>query len=260
MTTIFTDRSLNWGCILRTGGYSKALFGREIERGMLKRTRTLIGSMAVAAVMVLAPVSGAVADTYWQCVPFARLVSGIQIFGDAYTWWRQAIGRYETGFTPKAGAVLCFKPNGKMNLGHVAVVSRVFTDRVIQITHANWSRIGGSRGQIEKDVTVVDVSPSGDWSDVKVWYDSVRDLGSTTYPTYGFIYPDARAKQLAGNGFSAAGNAAIAMAQTAASQVVSAVRPGAGPLAMLNQAADSTDRIAALIAQVTGQKPNNDDN
>jgi surface antigen len=220
---------------------------------MLKRTRTVLGSLAAAAVMTLAPISGASADTYWQCVPFARLVSGIQIFGDAYTWWKQAVGHYDTGFSPKAGAVLCFKPNGKMSLGHVAVVSQVLTDRVIQITHANWSRIGGTRGQIEKDVTVIDVSPAGDWSTVKVWYDPVRDLGSTTYPTYGFIYQDAQAVRMANSGLNAAGNTAIAMAQNAASQMASAVRPGASPLSMLSQAADSGDKIAALIAAVTSQ-------
>src|SRR5438094_8530154 len=110
---------------------------------MLKRTRTLLGSLAVAAVVSLAPSAHAVADTYCQCVPFARLMSGIQIFGDAYTWWKQAVGRYETGVTPKAGAVLCFKPTERMKLGHVAVVSQVLTDRIIQITHANWSPIEG---------------------------------------------------------------------------------------------------------------------
>jgi len=139
-----------------------------------------------------------------------------------------------------------------MSLGHVAVVSQVLTDRVIQISHANWSRIGGTRGQIEKDVTVVDVSPAGDWSTVKVWYDPVRDLGTTTYPTYGFIYQDAKAQQLASSGFSSAQNTAIAMAQNAASQVASAVRPGANPLSMFSQAADSGDKIAALIQAVTG--------
>src|SRR3990170_1097663 len=105
---------------------------------MTKRLRTVIGSALVAAVVTLAPLNAAVADTYWQCVPFARLISGIQIFGDAHTWWRQATGKYETGFQPKAGAVLCFKPEGKMRLGHVGVVSQVLTDRVIQLTHANW--------------------------------------------------------------------------------------------------------------------------
>lgn len=220
---------------------------------MLKRTRTVLGSLAAAAVMSLAPVaSSAAADTYWQCVPFARLLSGIQIYGDALTWWKQAIGKYETGFLPRAGAVLCFKPTERMRLGHVAVVSQVLTDRVIQISHANWSRIGGTRGQIERDVTVIDVSPEGDWSNVKVWYDPVRDLGSTTYATHGFIYQDATAKRLASNGVNTAANTAVAMAQGAANQMATAVRPGAGPLAILNQAAESTDRIAALIAAATG--------
>jgi surface antigen len=184
-------------------------------------------------------------------VPFARLISGVQIFGDAYTWWRQAIGKYETGFQPKAGAVLCFKPTARMKLGHVAVVSQVLTDRIVQITHANWSPIEGSRGKVEKDVTLVDVSPQGDWSQVKVWYDPNRDLGGSTYATEGFIYPDAKARVMASSGISTAENTAIAMAQSAASQMASAVRPGAGPLALLTQAADASDRIGALIAAAT---------
>jgi surface antigen len=171
----------------------------------------------------------------------------VQIFGDAWTWWQQAVGKYQTGFTPKAGAVLCFKPTGRMRLGHVAVVSQVLTDRVIQISHANWSIIDGERGQIEKNVTVVDVSPQGDWSQVKVWYDPSRNLGGTVYPTYGFIYGDAPTSR-----FAVAQNTAMSMAQNAANQVVAAVRPGASPMAILGQAADSTDRIAALIQAATG--------
>ena len=138
-----------------------------------------------------------------------------------------------------------------MKLGHVAVVSQVLTDRIIQITHANWSPIEGSRGKIEKDVTLVDVSPAGDWSAVKVWYDPSRDLGGSTYPTYGFIYPDAQARRVASSGLNSAENTAIAMAQTAASQMATAVRPGAGPLHMLSQVVDSTDQIGALIAAAT---------
>lgn len=221
---------------------------------MRQRTRTLLGSLAAAAVMSLTPTAGAMADIYWQCVPFARLISGIQIFGDARTWWTQATGKYDKGFTPKSGAVLCFKPVGKMQLGHVAVVSQVLTDRVIQITHANWSRIGGTRGQIEKDVTVIDVSPAGDWSQVKVWYDPVRDLGSTVYPTYGFIYQDARATTVAAadSKMTLAQNAALTVASSAANQVASAVRPGASPMQMFQGAAEGADRIAALIEAATG--------
>jgi surface antigen len=220
---------------------------------MRQRTRTVVGSLAAAIMLSLVPLGGAAADMYWQCVPFARLISGIQIFGDARTWWDQATGKYEKGSTPRAGAVLCFKPTGRMTRGHVAVVSQVLTDRVVQITHANWSRIGGTRGQVEKDVTVIDVSPTGDWSQVKVWYETAGDLGSTVYPTHGFIYQDREAQLMAASDSKVAyaQNAALSVAQSAASHVASAVRPGASPLSMLGQAADSTDRIASLIQQAT---------
>ncbi len=211
------------------------------------RMRAFVGALGATVLLCLCPMSVA-AESYWQCVPFARLMSGIQIFGDAHTWWEQAAGRYQTGFTPKAGAVLCFKPTGRMRMGHVAVVSQVLTDRIIQITHANWSIIEGARGQVEQNVTVIDVSPAGDWSQVKVWYDPTRGLGSTVYPTYGFIYQDDAATK-----FAVAQDVAVEMAQNAANQVVAAVRPGASPLHMLGQVADSTDRIAALIQMATGQ-------
>jgi surface antigen len=219
---------------------------------MFGRTRASLGALFLALFVAFAP-GGAFADDYWQCVPFARLVSGIQIFGDAWTWWSQAAGKYQTGFVPKAGAVLCFRPSGHMRLGHVAVVSQVLTDRVIQISHANWSMIDGDRGHVERNVTVVDVSPNGDWSQVKVWNDPSHDLGTTVYPTYGFIYQDA--VTAASARITAASDAAINMAQSAASQVAAAVRPGSAPMQMLNQAADSTDRIAALIQAATGQAP-----
>lgn len=220
---------------------------------MRQRARTVFGSLTAALMISLIP-AASVADTYWQCVPFARLVSGIQIFGDAWTWWNQARGKYQTGDAPQAGAVLCFQQTGRMRLGHVAVVSKVLTDRVIQITHANWSRIGGTRGKVEKDVTVIDVSLAGDWSAVKVWYDPIRDLGTTVYPTHGFIYQDAQARKMAqANGrFAVAQNTANLVAASAAGQVVNAVQPGSNPLGIIGKAAEATDSIAELIEQATG--------
>jgi len=212
---------------------------------MRQRGKTLIGSLLVAVTLAMSTGATAKAEPYWQCVTFARMFSGIQIFGDAWTWWGQATsGKYPTGYTPTSGAVLVFRPNGPMTRGHVAVVSQVLTDRVIQITHANWSLIGGSRGQVEKDVTVVDVSPRGDWSQVKVWYDPIRDLGKTAYPTYGFIYQKAN---------DSARSAVQTAAMSAVSQIASAVQsPAAAPVqAMARNAAESTDRLAALIASLT---------
>jgi surface antigen len=93
---------------------------------------------------------------YLQCVPYARKVSGIQLFGDAHTWWDQA-GRYERGFTPKVGAVMSFHAHGAMRLGHVAMVSRIIDPARCLLRHANWSPINGMRGQPEDDVRAVDV-------------------------------------------------------------------------------------------------------
>jgi surface antigen len=132
---------------------------------------------------------------YLQCVPYARQVSGIQIYGDAWTWWDQAAGQYERGFSPRVGAVMAFKPHGNMRLGHVAAVSRIVDSRTVLLRHANWSLINGRRGQIEDDVRAVDVSPDNDWSEVRVWFDPIQDLGGTHWPVTGFIYPK-RAKRL----------------------------------------------------------------
>jgi surface antigen len=215
-----------------------------MSRGM----RAVFGSLA--AFVVLATSAGqAQAEDYWQCVPFARMISGIQIFGDAWTWWQQAAGKYAQGFEPKTGAVLVFKPHGAMSKGHVAVVSQVLTDRVIQVTQANWSLIEGTRGQVERDVTVVDVSPQGDWSQVKVWYDPVRDLGKTVYPTYGFIYQTTQSAAR-----TAAAGAVRTVTQTAMNQLAAAVpTPGANAAQAFSQATGSTDRISALLEAASGR-------
>ncbi len=127
---------------------------------------------------------------YWQCAAFARQFSGLEIRGDAWTWWGLAEGRYAKGSRPRVGAVLSFTPTGNMRLGHVATVTRLIGDREIAVTHANWSPINGTRGQIERDVLIRDVSAAGDWSRVRVWYAPIGDLGTTAWPVDGFIYPD----------------------------------------------------------------------
>lgn len=123
--------------------------------------------------------------TVLQCVPYARIVSGVDIYGDALNWWDQAQDHYKRGHKPKKGAVLAFRPVGPMTLGHVAVVSRVLDDRRVLIRHANWS----APGAIEEDVLAVDVSDEGDWSQVRVWHSPTGQMGARTNPTYGFIYP-----------------------------------------------------------------------
>jgi len=112
-----------------------------------------------------------------QCVPFARENTGIELSGNANTWWDAAAGVYERGSKPEVGSILNFRATGHMRMGHVAVVSNVLNNRTIEIDHANWGR-----GRISRDMTVVDVSANNDWTAVRV------GGGTGLYPTYGFIY------------------------------------------------------------------------
>ncbi len=161
----------------------------------IRRTSLALALAACSVPALAEPAlpSGPELPPYLECVPYARQVSGIQIYGDAWTWWDQAAGRYGRGRTPRAGAVMAFVPYGNMRLGHVAAVSKVIDSRTVLLRHANWSPIDGRRGQIEDDVRAVDVSPANDWSEVRVWYAPLGDLGTTAWPVNGFIYPDGRA-------------------------------------------------------------------
>ncbi len=145
--------------------------------------------LLLAVALSLSTTTDEAIPAHVECVPIARAQSGIKIFGDARTWWNQAEGRYARGTIPQKGAVLAFKPHGAMTFGHVAAVSKVIDDRTILVTHANWSRINGRRGQVERNVRIIDVSEAGDWSQVRVWYAQLEDLGTTHWPVHGFIYP-----------------------------------------------------------------------
>lgn len=140
----------------------------------------------ISAIVLAASLLPATANAsrYLQCVPFAREVSGIDIRGNAKTWWAQAADRYDRGSNPREGSVLAMPGYGKMGYGHVAMVSKIVNDREILLTHANWSRRGG----IERDVCAIDVSENGDWSRVKIWHSGSNGFGTTNYPAFGFIY------------------------------------------------------------------------
>ena len=150
---------------------------------MLKRSRMLVCSIALAFSLIPAS-ANASEGRFWQCVTFARSFSGIQLFGNAATWWAQATGHYDRGSAPREGAVMVFKAISSMRAGHVATVSQVISDRIVKVTHANWS----APGRIERDVEVVDTSAKNDWSQVRVWFKGIHDLGLHQYPVYGFIY------------------------------------------------------------------------
>jgi surface antigen len=118
-----------------------------------------------------------------QCVAFAKQDAGIVIAGNARDWWSNAAGVYQRGRRPEEGSVLSFMANGRMPLGHVAVVSSVQDSRTIMIDQAHWAG-----GGISRDIVVKDVSEENDWSAVRVQLGHGGDFGSI-YPTHGFIYP-----------------------------------------------------------------------
>ena len=112
-----------------------------------------------------------------QCVPFARSASGVNIYGDANTWWVQAEGKYPRSNTPAVGSVLVMRGYDDPNRGHVAVVSAVVSSRIIRVDQANWL----NQGEISLSVPVVDVSPDNDWTQVRVWYVPDNHWGGRTY-------------------------------------------------------------------------------
>lgn len=119
-----------------------------------------------------------------QCVPYARMVSGIQIFGNAHTWWQRASGKYLRSQLPKVGSVLVIRGNRKSRHGHVAVVTRVLNKREIVVDHANWL----NKERIHIGTPVIDVSAKNDWSAVRVWYTPGDRYGANIYPVRGFIH------------------------------------------------------------------------
>jgi surface antigen len=119
------------------------------------------------------------------CVPFARNASGIEIRGNANTWWDQAGGTFDRAHQPQVGAVMAFSGTRKLPMGHVAVVSKVVSAREIEVDHANWVR-----NRISLGMTVVDVSDQNDWSQVRV--ESTPGQLGRIYPVDGFIMPARR--------------------------------------------------------------------
>jgi hypothetical protein len=120
-----------------------------------------------------------------QCVPFARQVSGIEIYGDANTWWMQADGKFPRSRTPGVGSVIVIRTFQDGTRGHVAVVTRVISDRLIYVDHANWH----GREEVAVNIPVRDISVSNDWSEVNVWWLDTNAWGRKAYQVDGFIHP-----------------------------------------------------------------------
>lgn len=136
-------------------------------------------------------------DASAECVPFARAISGVALVGDAHTWWHQAEGKFARGHRPTPGAVMTFRAQPDMPLGHVAVVTAVLDARTVLVAHRNWDG-GLGKGRISLDQKVADVSARGDWSAVRVWHEGTRALGPNAWPLAGFIYNEPPRRVMAG--------------------------------------------------------------
>jgi surface antigen len=118
-----------------------------------------------------------------QCVPYARAHSSVKIYGDAYTWWDQASGKYPRGAQPEPGAVMVLNNYAGNDRAHVAVVRRLVSGREIRVDHANWL----DDGSIYVNDPVEDVSEANDWSLVRVFNLKTGGWGAKLYPVQGFI-------------------------------------------------------------------------
>lgn len=204
----------------------------------------IIRNAILAALGVLCALVAAPAQAL-QCVPYAREASGLDLRGDAWTWWGNAVGRYERGAAPKLGSVLVFKRQNRMRHGHVSVVTRVIDRRQVLVEHANWApNRSRARGQITRNVRVMDVSMANDWSQVRVWNDGADTFGRP-YPTFGFIYsPDLRRRPSRG------GDRWAALAQVESAEVASARTEAREAAAALDPATVAEQVAAAPAAGV----------
>ncbi len=135
------------------------------------------------------PASGKELPPYLQCVPYAREMSGIADLrrrayvvgpgGRAVPARPHAAGRRSDGVSAASQdeAGPCGRRRPESSIA-----------RTVLLNHSNWSPINGRRGQIERNVKAIDVSPDNDWSSVRVWYHPLQAFGKTRWPVHGFIH------------------------------------------------------------------------
>ena len=117
------------------------------------------------------------------CVEYARMRSGLAVFGDAKHWWDRAKNMYARLSHPVEEAVMVFSGSKRLKRGHVAVVTDIVSPRQIIVDQANWQ----NKGEIDHATPVLDVSAGNDWSLVRVWDMRSNGFGTHVYAISGFI-------------------------------------------------------------------------
>jgi surface antigen len=126
-----------------------------------------------------------------NCALYARAETGVALYGSAGGWWDEAGGRYDRGHVPAVGSILVFKRTRQIPSGHVAVVARVISAHEILVDHANWYH-----GTVSRGMSVIDTSPSHDWTSVAV-INPPSGTHGRDYPTHGFVYPGPGPREIA---------------------------------------------------------------
>jgi CHAP domain len=122
------------------------------------------------------------------CVEYARMRSGLAVFGDAKYWWERARNLYARASHPVEEAVMVFSGSPRLKRGHVAVVTQIVGPRQIIVDQANWQ----NQGEIDHATPVLDVSSANDWSKVRVWDIPSGGFGTHVYAISGFIAKERR--------------------------------------------------------------------
>jgi CHAP domain len=152
-------------------------------------TALWLGGCASERAPARAPGAAAGLPAPIQCVPFVREITGIEIYGDADTWWGTAAQKhYMRGSVPQVGAVLVLRASDRLRVGHIAAVRQIVGPREIRVTHANWGTDEATRRLVHDAMPVLDVSPNNDWSQTRFWSTQSKGWGAI-YPAHGFIYP-----------------------------------------------------------------------
>ena len=131
------------------------------------------------------PRIGGPATASLECVPYAREVSGIRLYGDAASWWEAAAGQYDRTSQPLPGAVLVFRRTGRLPHGHVSPSSPGCGPR-----GRSWSaRPTGCTAASPAASPWWTSRPATTGARCACGGTRPATLGTTTYPTFGFIAP-----------------------------------------------------------------------
>ena len=156
-------------------GSAPSQHGTSLQHTQIITVRRLASSFSRIASRQYAPSLAPVVAAERASVRAVRPEnSGIELSGNAARGGTTLPACMSGALAPEVGSILNFRARpGTCGWATVAVVTNVISPRHIEIDHANW----GAPGRISRNIDVVDVSPSNDWTDVRVALSQSEDYG-----------------------------------------------------------------------------------